>query len=236
MNIITRSWVKLLGIVLLLATGRGSALAQGDLNVLFTPSAGDGSTPVFTAGKIITMDPANPTATAVAVAGDRIVAVGSLDDVRNALAERPFGLDDRFAGKALMPGLIEQHLHPILAVPSPCRWRSLRSRTGSFPDGHPRRRHAARIPRPTPRGQKRRSAIPKAYLFTWGYHQLWHGPMSRAALDAVSATRPIVVWHRSAHELYLNSAAIVEMGITEASLERQGPGQPPGRLAERALL
>ena len=60
---------------LLLGIGAGSALAQGDLNVLFAPSAADAPTRVFTARKILTMEPANPTATAVAVAGDRILAV-----------------------------------------------------------------------------------------------------------------------------------------------------------------
>ena len=97
-----------------LALERGPALAQGDLNVLFTPSAAGGSTRVFTAAKIITMEPANPTATAVAVSGDRIIAAGSLDDVKKALADRPFSIDARFAGKVLIPGLIEQHLHPLL--------------------------------------------------------------------------------------------------------------------------
>ena len=99
---------------LLLGIGAGSALAQGDLNVLFAPSAADAPTRVFTARKILTMESANPTATAVAVAGDRILAVGSLEDVKKALADRPFSLDERFAGKILMPGLIEQHLHPLL--------------------------------------------------------------------------------------------------------------------------
>ncbi|MGD0041648.1 MAG: amidohydrolase, partial [Isosphaeraceae bacterium] len=101
---------------LLLGIGAGSALAQGDLNVLFAPSAADAPTRVFTARKILTMEPANPTATAVAVAGDRILAVGSLEEVKKALADRPFSLDERFAGKILMPGLIEQHLHPMLGA------------------------------------------------------------------------------------------------------------------------
>ena len=74
---------------LLLGIGAGSALAQGDLNVLFAPSAGDAPTRVFTARKILTMEPANPTATAVAVAGDRILAVGSLEEVKKAVADRP---------------------------------------------------------------------------------------------------------------------------------------------------
>ena len=116
MNRITNPMRMLARASLFLAASCGSALAQGDLNVLFTPSSADGGTRVFLAKTILTMEPANPRATAVAVAGDRILAVGSLDEVKKSLADRPFRLDERFAGKVLMPGLIEQHLHPLLGA------------------------------------------------------------------------------------------------------------------------
>jgi len=50
-------------------------------------------------------------------------------------------------------------------------------------------------------------------LFIWGFHQLWHGPMSKARINAISTTRPIVVWHRSFHELYMNDAAMAMAGV-----------------------
>jgi hypothetical protein len=46
------------------------------------------------------------------------------------------------------------------------------------------------------------------------YRQSFHGPLRKADLDAISSTRPIIVWHRSAHEVYLNSAAERKHGIT----------------------
>ena len=46
------------------------------------------------------------------------------------------------------------------------------------------------------------------WFFTWGYHHYFHGAMSRAFLDNVSETQPIIVWHRSFHELFANSAGI----------------------------
>ena len=214
-----RAW--LLAALVFLGGRSGWALAQGDLNVLFTPSAADGSTRVFTAGKIITMEPANPTATAVAVAGDRIIAVGSLDEVKKALADRPFSLDERFARKVLLPGLIEQHLHPLLGalclsveVIAIEDWE-LPGRT--IPAARNRDEYFARL-----RQASSTLADPKEFLFTWGYHQLWHGPLSRKDLDAVSAVRPIVVWHRSAHEFFLNTPALLALGITKSSLEGQG--------------
>ena len=55
---------------------------------------------------------------------------------------------------------------------------------------------------------------PGALLLTWGYHQYFHGPLRKADLDAISNTRPIIVWHRSAHEVYLNTAAERKYGIS----------------------
>ena len=74
------------------------------------------STVVFTAARIITMDPTRPSAEAVAVSGGRIVAVGSLDEVRAMLADAVYEIDDRFASSVLIAGLIDQHLHPLLGA------------------------------------------------------------------------------------------------------------------------
>jgi hypothetical protein len=71
---------------------------------------------VYRARKIITMDSVKPLADTVAVEGGRIVAVGTFGEVKAALGSRDFSVDETFASKVLMPGLIEQHLHPILAA------------------------------------------------------------------------------------------------------------------------
>ena len=52
-------------------------------------------------------------------------------------------------------------------------------------------------------------------LLTWGYHQYFHGTLTRTDLDNISAMRPIIVWHRLAHELYLNSATMRKFGVTK---------------------
>ena len=64
---------------------------------------------------------------------------------------------------------------------------------------------------------------PDEWLFSWGYHKLWHGPLDRAALDAISTSRPIVVWQRSCHEWFLNTAAIEALGLTAADMAGRGP-------------
>ncbi len=60
------------------------------------------------------------------------------------------------------------------------------------------------------------------WFFTWGYHPLWHGPLARAALNAISKTRPIGVWHRSCHEFFLNDAAIAALGVTDEATRGKG--------------
>jgi predicted amidohydrolase YtcJ len=188
-----------------------------------TLSAGMGTAPVtiFVAKKIVTMERDNPTATAVAVDGKKIVAAGSLDQVKAALGARAFRIDNTFADKVVMPGFIDQHLHPILGaltlaveVIAPEDWamptRTIEAATT------PQEFHA-----------RLRSAFaawknPTDWFFSWGYHALWHGPLSRADLNALSKTQPIAVWQRSCHEFYLNDAAIAALGITEEATRGKG--------------
>jgi hypothetical protein len=48
----------------------------------------------------------------------------------------------------------------------------------------------------------------KTPLVTWGYHHYFHGPLDRAELDKLAGDRPVIVWHRSAHEVFFNTAAL----------------------------
>ncbi|MGP0077314.1 MAG: amidohydrolase, partial [Mycobacterium sp.] len=68
-------------------------------------------TTVFLGRRVITMDPAVAEATAVAVRGRTIVAVGDAEDLRDAGT-----VDDTFADAVICAGLIDQHLHPILGA------------------------------------------------------------------------------------------------------------------------
>ena len=69
---------------------------------------------VYTARQIRTMDPSLPPATALAVRGDRIVEVGTLESLRPWLDLHEHEVDDRFADSVLLPGLIDPHVHPSL--------------------------------------------------------------------------------------------------------------------------
>lgn len=185
---------------------------QDFTNGLSSPSS---SVPVviYRAKEIVTLDPARPSVQAVAVAGDRILAAGSLADVKAAAGRRPYRLDDTFAGQVIIPGLIAQHDHPLLAGLTMTS-EIIAIEDWVLPQGTAK---AARNREDYLRRLAKADARlkdPKALLLTWGYHQYFHGPLKKADLDAVSTTRPIIVWHRSAHEVYLNSVAEKTYGLT----------------------
>jgi predicted amidohydrolase YtcJ len=69
---------------------------------------------LYFGGEIHTVDPARPRAEAVGVRSGRIVAVGSERECRAALGEHFSAMDLR--GRALLPGFIDTHLHPVMMV------------------------------------------------------------------------------------------------------------------------
>lgn len=159
---------------------------------------------VFIAKKIVTMNPGQPTATAVAIRGREILSVGSLENLQPWLKQHPHRIDVTFQDKVLMPGLIDPHLHPILgaiafetAWITPEPWNIMGQKT------------------PATNGQAAyRAALGTAFanrdkaapvFMTWGFSADTHGELSRELLDAVSKDVPILVLQRSLHEAYVNT-------------------------------
>jgi predicted amidohydrolase YtcJ len=211
--------------------GSQSARADGSLNPTLSQDVPASEMTIYTAAQIITMEPANPTANAVAVSGAKIVAVGTLDEVEAALGDTPYRVDATFASKVLMPGFIDQHLHPILGaltlsieVIATEDW-VLPGRT--FKAASSEEEYRARLG-----DAEAKLTDPKAWLLTWGYQPLWHGKLDRATLDAIGATRPIAVWHRSCHEFYLNTAGLAALDITEAMTVGKGQASEQSNWAE----
>jgi hypothetical protein len=172
---------------------------------------------VFTAKRIITMNPSNPTATAVAVRDGQIVETGTLESIAPWLKHHSHVVDDRFSDSVLMPGLIDPHLHPSMAAVllpmhfvTAMEWR--------LPWGTVK-------PVTTPEGFLQRVRElhesledPDEPLLIWGYHNLWHGHVMRPELNEISKQRPIVSWQRSFHELVLNDAAFDWLELDEQRL------------------
>ena len=173
---------------------------------------------IYTAKTIVTMEPSQPRATAVAVQDGLIVGVGTEASLRPWIERFGGQINRQLADATLMPGFIDPHVHPSLPailtqLPflAPDNW-SLP--TGEFPGAL------------TPEEYKQRlieleaSSPDKAKPFgAWGYHELWHGHVRRAELDAWFGARPVFIWQRSFHEAIFNTAALDYFGITETDAE-----------------
>jgi predicted amidohydrolase YtcJ len=177
------------------------------------------ATTVFRARRVITMEPSSPDATAVAVSGDRIVAVGPFEDLRDG---GDAIVDETFADAVVCPGFIEQHLHPILGATTLVT-EVIATEDWILPDRTFPAAHSAEEYRRALQNAERALNDPRAWLISWGYHRLWHGPLDRGVLDDISRDRPIAVWHRSCHEWFLNSAAIDALVITREQMAGHGP-------------
>ena len=168
---------------------------------------------VYTARKIITMDPAIPNATAVAVAEGKIVSVGSLESLQSWTQGRTVTVDNRFKDKVLMPGFIDPHVHPSLPAlltqfpfVAPDDWVLP---TGEFPGALDQASYIKRLQQLVAQHDD-----PNVPFVSWGYHQLWHGDIYRPQLNALFPDTPVVLWHRSFHELILNDAAIEMLSVS----------------------
>ncbi|WP_170335871.1 amidohydrolase [Ruegeria arenilitoris] len=177
---------------------------------------------IYTAREIITLNDARPTAEAVAVVGDRILWAGTLEDVQRVLGDQPYEIDTTFADHVIVPGFIAQHDHPVLAA------LTMSSEilaiedwvlpSGTVPRVKDKQDFMARLTK-----AEAEKSDPDEPLLSWGYHPAFYGPLTRADLDTISKTRPILVWARSCHEMVLNSAAMERGGVTRDKFETFSP-------------
>ncbi len=71
---------------------------------------------IYTAKEIVTLDTTKPTAEAVAVVGDRILATGTLAELKTAAGDQKYSVDNTFAEQVIVPGFVAQHDHPVLTA------------------------------------------------------------------------------------------------------------------------
>lgn len=176
----------------------------------------DPAVTIYPARAVVTLDSDDRTLSAVAVTEERIVGVGTVAELEQLFAQST--INKTFAEHVVLPGLIDQHLHPFLAamtlsteVISIEDWVLPEH---SFPAAHDADTYLNRLAS----AHEALDENPDEWLFSWGYHSLWHGALNREILDSVSTTRPIGVWQRSCHEFYLNSAALDSLAITSESM------------------
>ena len=181
-------------------------------------------TTILPARKIITMNPSRPLATHVAVRDGRILGAGALEELAGW---GPYVLDDRLAGKVLMPGLVEGHSHLMEGA----FWRFVYC--GFFdrrdPDGRlwPGAKSLDAVLQRLSESQASLSG-PAAPLAGWGFDPIYFGGRrcTREDLDRVSTTRPVGMVHASVHIINCNSAALGAIGWLRSGIDH--PGVPLG--------
>lgn len=186
---------------------------------------------IFAARRIITMNPARPTATHVAVRDGRILGVGPLPELAGW---GPHTLDERFADRVLMPGLVEGHSHLMAGT----LWRH--AYCGCFDATDPDGRRVAG----SPSIDAMLAALsevaakqPGGAVVGWGFDPIYFGSRrcTRADLDRVSRTRPVGVLHASGHILNVNTAALQAAGFLRTGIDHPAfplgaDGLPTGEL------
>ncbi len=194
---------------------------------------------IFSARRIITMDPAVPEATHVAVRDGLIVEVGDLDDCS---AWGAYALDDRFGDSVLIPGLIESHAHLLDGL----LWAKAEY-VGPVDRHDPSgtlRKGVSNLPALIRHLKRVEAAMSDASrpLIGWGVDPSLNDPITpitRHDLDQVSSTRPIFLLHSSCHIAYVNSATLAlanYAAIRTPGVLRDSAGMPTGELQEMAAM
>ncbi|MFZ1362236.1 MAG: amidohydrolase [Candidatus Nanopelagicales bacterium] len=190
---------------------------------------------VYKAKSIVTMDPENPRAEAVAVDSGRIVAVGSLDQCTSAVNQAEI---TDLGDKVLLPGFIDPHSHPMvsgLLTQAPTHW--IAPYVG-FPTWADVQTEFRRLDKELPEGQP--------VLFN-GLDRLLQevDELTASDLDEFFANRPAAVLDNSGHEAYFNTATIKLLGWPDqkppadpqgAHFGRNDDGTSNGRAYETAAI
>jgi predicted amidohydrolase YtcJ len=154
-------------------------------------------------GNILTMNPQQPTASALAAKDGKIVAVGDL-----AAVKRVVGTDYEYVdveGKTVVPGFIESHDHMV-------QYGAVLDFLDITPFACPTLEEALQ--------KLKRQGRPDedGWIYAWAIDQTlyWEkrGPTIRE-LDELFPDLPVIIWHMSGHGAYANSKALEIAGVTK---------------------
>lgn len=149
------------------------------------------------------------------------VTDGRIAEVGEGLEAPPGAPCLQARGGALIPGLWDHHIHLL----------ALAARARSAVVGPPRVRDADGVAAAL---RAAATSVPApGWIRAVGHHESAGGDLDSHALDAMVATHPVRVQHRSGALWILNSRAVEELGLTGADddgVERDRDGVPTGRL------
>jgi predicted amidohydrolase YtcJ len=182
---------------------------------------------VLTGGHVHTVDASNARAEAVAIRGERIVAVGRAREIAPLIGPRTRVID--LAGRLLTPGFQDVHIHPVSAGVDrlQCDLRESRGRDdvlatiGAYVAAHP----------------------DDEWIIGSGWYMadFPNGTPRREDLDAIVRDRPAFFPNRDGHSAWVNTRALELARIDrdtpdpdDGRIERDPDGTPTGCLHEGA--
>ncbi|MSP56581.1 MAG: amidohydrolase [Myxococcales bacterium] len=181
---------------------------------------------VLLSGVVHTMDIDLPSATAVAVADGRIVAVGSDEDVQPFVGAETV-IED-LAGGAVIPGMVDAHTHlvwggedlQIIDLTTASSMDELLAAVAAYSEAKP--------------------DVEWVQGAGWAA-PTFEGQMDKSLLDSVVPDRPVCLTSGDGHSVWVNSAALAAAGITASTADPVGGlilhdenGEPTGVLRETA--
>ncbi|WP_347266164.1 amidohydrolase [Paracoccus sp. (in: a-proteobacteria)] len=189
-----------------------------------------GADRIWFGGDIVTMDHANLFVEAVAIEEGRIIGVGRLADIE-ALADAETERID-LQGRTMLPGFIDPHSHFLWAGTTSLYEVNLNSPPlGGVTDMDGL---VARLSEWAEANPDAPAIVGNSYDDTL-LAEMRHP--TRADLDRVSTTRPVIITHISGHVRAVNSAALAAAGIDAQTanpdggrIGKDGDGQPNGVL------
>lgn len=188
---------------------------------------------IYSARRIITMNPNRPETSHVAVRDGRILGTGTLEELAGWGAHE---LDERFADKVLMPGLVEGHSHTMEGT----FWRYIYC--GFFDRLDPNGQVWAGAKSIEAVVERLRDAVakldgPDTPLAGWSLDAIYYGDrrVNRHDLDKAAADRPVGVLNASGHILNVNTKALELAGLLRTGINHPGiplgdDGLPTGEL------
>ena len=188
------------------------------------------TTRVLLNGDIHTMDKRLPRAQAIAIAGNRVLAVGSDSEIQALLAPGVKAVD--LAGRTVVPGLTDAHLH-FMSYGISLKQVDL-----------------AEVPTLEEALQRVAAGVADTPAGNWVHgrgwdHSLWEGGAfpTRADLDRVAPDNPVYLRRKCGHVGWANSRALELAGITAdtpnpfgGAIDRDlDSGEPTGIIKELAM-
>ena len=179
---------------------------------------------LYYGGDIITMEGDKPEYVEAVIERDgKIIYAGDKASAVNNFAGKTTEVD--LKGKTMMPGFIEPHAHPvsiggfILAndIVAPHEWK-MPHKVYPGVSGHDNYLKAVKDIIDSKEDKTQTVLI-------WGYHKSWHGDITLKEIDKVTGDVPTIIWQRSTHEIYLNTACAKKYGVKKGNLSKEDDEQ-----------